>query len=351
MSKNLKKYFKAYLVFLLSISHFSLTYSQEYKFVNRSMPSSYANIKSAIPKLNLSEFVSAEAYLPQGYSKDGSKDYTSYIQKALNANRNLIMPNFPILINASGLKLSSNSIIYLPDNCKIFLSPNAKDTYHMILIKNCENVQIINPRLVGDRAKHLGSKGQWGMGISIYNSSNIKLYNPDIRNCWGDGIYVGRDNPSRNNFDITIYSPQLHYNRRNGISIISGENIVLNSPVISNTNGASPMCGIDLEPNSNEDNLDNITINNPITFNNKYGILIYLKSLQGTKQKNVNVYINSPIDQYSINGVQASNFSLKSTAKSIKGNIHIKNPNWKNNSASFKKYNNQNLPSIMIDSK
>ncbi len=38
-------------------------------------------------------------YLPQGYSKNGDTDYTSYIQQGINENSAIIMPDFPILIN------------------------------------------------------------------------------------------------------------------------------------------------------------------------------------------------------------------------------------------------------------
>ncbi|WP_411972657.1 hypothetical protein ACLCDV_00805 [Sphingobacterium sp. Lzh-3] len=348
MSTNLKKYLgiflACYIVFFFTID----CNGQDYKYVRRTVPTSYLSQKSSLPKLSLSAFIDAEKYLPQGYTKNGTVDYTSYLQKALDENRNVIMPNFPILINMTGLSLKSNSKIYFRPYSKLILQPNGETVYHMILIRNAVNVQIFNPRIFGDKKSHTGSKGEWGMGISIYSSKNVDIYNPLVEECWGDGIYVGRQPGNINNQNINIYSAQLHENRRNGISIISGVNVLLDRPVVSNTNGILPMCGIVLEPNDNNDQIDNVTINYAKTFNNRYGIVVYLYAMQGKQAKDVNVVINSPLDQYSLHGLEVSGFDLKAGSKPISGTVRVIKPIWKNNQKQITKYNNPNLPKVLI---
>ena len=47
-------------------------------------------------------------YLPRNFVRDGSMDYTSFIQIALIKNPNIVFPDFPVLINDSGLEIPSN---------------------------------------------------------------------------------------------------------------------------------------------------------------------------------------------------------------------------------------------------
>lgn len=350
MWKNLEVFCRFYFFCVILLFGSGCTNAQVYKYSNRNVPASYLNLKSALPTVKMNEFVPIEKYLPKGYSKRGDIDYTTIIQNALNENRNVLMPNFPVLVNSTGLKIQSNSKIFFQDRSKILLEPTKKDIYHIILIKNCTNVEIFNAQIVGDRKGHLGQTGEWGMGISIYSSENVKIYNPNVIECWGDGIYLGREIGAKNNTNISIYSAQLHRNRRNGISIISAVGLLLQSPVVSNTNGTLPMSGIVLEPNNNLDEINDVKINNARTFNNRYGILVYLKAMQGAKKKDVNIEINSPIDNYSICGVDVSDFAINKTSQKIGGKIQISNPSWENNQKTFSKHKNNKLPIVIVKS-
>src|SRR5690606_19325967 len=44
------------------------------------------------------KFIKIENFLPKNYVKDGTVDYTNYLQKVLNENKNVVFPNFPIRI-------------------------------------------------------------------------------------------------------------------------------------------------------------------------------------------------------------------------------------------------------------
>src|SRR5690242_19873414 len=87
--------------------------------------------------------------------------------------------------------------------------------------------------------------------------------------------------------NIFIDGAWIDNNRRNGISVIDGNNIKISNSVISNTNGTLPMSGIDIEPNNGFGELKNINIENVTTFNNsKFGILISLAFFVNRSQKN-----------------------------------------------------------------
>src|SRR5690606_23777242 len=104
-------------------------------------------------------------YLPQRHVKDGSVDYTTYLQNAVNNEKEITLPNYPIAVNWKGLQLKSNFRLVFQNESKLIMLPNSKTNYEIIGINNIENVEIIRPNLEGDKKKHLGEKGEWGMGL------------------------------------------------------------------------------------------------------------------------------------------------------------------------------------------
>lgn len=224
-----------------------------------------------INKLNI---VKVERFLPQNFDKTGKTDYTVIIQNVIDKYQYIEFPDFPLLINDKGLKIKSNSVLVFNKNSKLFLSPSNKSSYDILNIYGKENVIIFSPTIVGDRNTHNGNSGEWGMGISIRSSKNITIINPNISNCWGDGIYLGTVG-NVPNFNVVIEFGVINNNRRNGISVVSIDKLKISNLIISNTNGISPQVGIDFEPNNVKDLLKNITLSNLYTYNNKFaGIFV-----------------------------------------------------------------------------
>src|SRR5690606_29419791 len=128
----------------------------------------------------LNSQVNLEKYLPHNYVKDGSIDYTIYMQKGLDENLNIQFPDFPVLINENGLNIRSNQKLNFSKNACLIMKPNSEERYGLLNLKNVSNVVINNPGLEGDRKNHKSSKGEWGMGINILSSRNITINNPYI---------------------------------------------------------------------------------------------------------------------------------------------------------------------------
>ncbi len=318
-------------------------YAQD-AFRYRTLPSSYSNSQAATQFHNTAVNDNTSAFdlttaLPQGYVKDGSVDYTSQLQSAINTHSVVKMPNFPVMVNDAGISLKSNSTVTFQPNSALVLQPTGKPKYAILRMLNVQHVKVYNPVIIGDRDKHNGNAGEWGMGIDIRSSDDISIYNPRVSKCWGDGIYIGQAEKMNANTNIAIYNALVDNNRRNGITIGSVKGLKLIQPVVSNTSGTLPMAGIDIEPNSSADAVDNVTIDRPITFNNeKYGIVIGLSRLPGPDQKQVNITINKHTDDGSGSAFWMGGTDARYTAadKPLAGSIQVLDPVWKNNAMPFK---------------
>jgi hypothetical protein len=323
-------------VIIVIIISCNFSYSQKKDFVYLKSPFLQNNVIKSDLEVSKNDdkkhAVDITKYLPPDFVKDASKDYTIYIQKGLDENKIVRMPNFPLMINESGLKLKSGSRIIFQKESSLNMKPNSLESYSIVKLSNVNDVKIYSPFIIGERDKHTGNKGEWGMGINILSSTNIQIICPKIYNCWGDGIYVGRgeNGPSKK---VKIINAEIDNCRRNGISITDGEYIEISNSKISNTNGTLPMCGIDIEPNDNNAIIDNIKILNPLTFNNSNaGISLYLNQLPGKLKKNVNIRIENHIDDSSDLGIIIDGFNeRKETIQQLGGSIDIINPEWKNN--------------------
>lgn len=284
-------------------------------------------------------------YLPEGYNTTGEVDYTTYLQKGLDENKSVLMPDFPVLINEKGLNIRSNQTLNFPKNACLIMKPNKEERYGLLNLKNVSNVVINNPDLEGDRERRTGTKGEWGMGINILSSKNITINKPYIRKFWGDGIYIGEIlHKERSDYKLTKYFCEnikiiggiIDNNRRNGISVISVKGLLIENILIKNTEGTMPMAGICIEPNNNEQFLEDITIRNVTTKNNKeVGVKYVPLNFVGHREKTVKINIENHSDYDSKIGLFIGgllNDKLKKVNNTIlDGQIVIKN---------FKSYSN-----------
>ena len=284
---------------------------------------------AALPHF-MSKAVRLETLLPKGFVRDGSEDYTAIIQQVVINHRNIIFPNFPLLINDNGISIPSNTNLIFLKGSKLKLQPSYKAGYSILHILNKSNINIYNPVIVGDRYNHLSKSGEWGMGIGIYSSDNISIINPQIYNCWGDGIYIGvAENKDCKN--IRVINGILKFNRRNGISVIGVKGLKLEDCYIGNSDGTPPMCGIDIEPNTPKNEIKDVIFSNIITKDNPgSGITVDVGNLMGNEHKKINISIHDHTDVGS--GVGMTVMSRVSKLNfTIQGELQVVNSKWYKN--------------------
>jgi len=147
---------------------------------------------------------------------------------------------------------------------------------------------------IGDTEYMYGGyrKAEWRMTLALISCSNVKVYGVTMKDSGGDGIYIGVAN-DRNPYCKDIYFKDVicdnHY--RQGISIISAENLLLENCEFKNTWGTILAAGVDIEPN----NLTTEKVKNVVFRNCKFvdnygpGISCYLRWQKGGVTEDVSI--------------------------------------------------------------
>ncbi len=195
---------------------------------------------------------------------DGKTDDTDAIQNAVNAagtNDTVFIPSgtyrvkaFRDQTNAYGILLKKQMTLRLDPGATLVAIPNASGLYAIILAKGVDHINIIGGTLKGDFLNgHTDTGGQWGEGISIYNSNHLVIKDVKAQNCWGDGFYV-----SVSCTDIQFCQVIADTNRRSGMSVTSVDRMGVYGSTFSNSAGYTESSvfncgsGMDVEPNANE---------------------------------------------------------------------------------------------------
>ncbi|MFM0551143.1 right-handed parallel beta-helix repeat-containing protein [Paraburkholderia sediminicola] len=265
-----------------------------------------------------------------GVSADGKTNDRAALQKAVDSSigKTLVITG-PCRIDAQGLHMRSNSRVRFAPGASLKLLPHDTQNYEVIRIWDVRHVRLENPRVDGSKELNTVTGGEWGMGISIAGSTDVTILSPSTTNCWGDGIYIANSfgKGLAYSSDVRVMNHYASGCRRQGVSIISGRNILFDHPVWENIAGTLPSAGLDIEPNGNTDVIENIRIVNPTTRHCQFGILVYLEALPGSQEKYVSVVISGHKDEdsreaaYSVSG-------LETKGRIVTGYITSNSPTW-----------------------
>ncbi|HHP6582573.1 hypothetical protein [Acinetobacter baumannii] len=196
-------------------------------------------------------------------------DITSYVNSLIEKNKTITIPDGNYLVSATkSIQLKDNSTLKLSPNTVLNVIPTSSGSYRVFKIRNVKNVNISGGKIIGDKYTHLGETGEWGMGIEIRDSQNVSISNMNIDKMWGDAIYIGT-NGKNSTYNISVKNIRMNDNRRQGISIISVNKLLASNITATNTSGAMPASGIDIEPNNGSMILKNIVLKNIKTSGNQ----------------------------------------------------------------------------------
>ncbi len=115
------------------------------------------------------------------------------------------------------------------------------------------------------------TKAEWRHVLNIRSSVNIRVLGLTLAESGGDGVYLGALKGRGTNRDILIQDVLCDRNYRQGISVITAENLLIENTVMRDTAGTPPAAGIDFEPNHAHERLKNCVLRNCVSENNEGG--------------------------------------------------------------------------------
>ncbi|MGH1336392.1 MAG: right-handed parallel beta-helix repeat-containing protein [Aureispira sp.] len=160
-------------------------------------------------------------------------------------------------IYQAGIELRNNMAFLLDKNAVLEMAPNDKWNYCAIAVTEKVHVVISGGTIIGDRENHTytprSSDGSIvhdeGHLICIQNESEyVTVENVVLGKANGDGILlVGQMGAGSSVKQITIRNNNMVDNRRQGVSIVGGTDVLIENNEIHHTKGTSPQFGIDVE--------------------------------------------------------------------------------------------------------
>lgn len=137
---------------------------------------------------------------------------------------------------------------------------------------------------------------EWRHALAIRGSANVAVLGLTLRGAGGDGIYLGTTSGQRHVKDIVIRDVVCDSNARQGLSVISAENLLVERSVFRNTGGLAPGAGIDLEPNKVGERMVNVVIRDSFFENNVMGMHMWFNHLKEDSEPVSVLWENNVVD-------------------------------------------------------
>jgi hypothetical protein len=218
------------------------------------------------------------------------KDATTAMQSAINSGADkLIIENMGSPWVVDKIQLASDQELFFEKGVVVIAKKGAfrgkGDSLFTASLKSNITLSGYGATLKMHKSDYVGEgyeKAEWRHALSIRSCSNIRVYGLTLAESGGDGIYLGVAQKGITNTDIHIKDVICDSNHRQGISVISARNLLIENCVLRNTSGTPPAAGIDFEPNHASEELVNCIMRNCVSENNDGdGYEFYIRNLNG----------------------------------------------------------------------
>ena len=212
-----------------------------------------------------------------------AEDSTKFLQAALDSG----LPE--IVIDAKATPWVTRPL-FAKSNQRIVFEPGTvllakrgefrEKTECLLMIADCHDVEIVGNGATlrmwredyafgKDKRGRDYRRGEWRHALAIRSSERVTVDGLRLEDSGGDGIVISQMNRTGvESRDIVIRNCVCDRNHRQGLSIISGENLLIEDCVFKNTKGTPPEDGVDVEPNTPGERLINVVVRNCVSENN-----------------------------------------------------------------------------------
>lgn len=134
--------------------------------------------------------------------------------------------------------------------------PNSYARSQLLLLKDVTDIEVIGGIFCGERDSHTfqsGTTDEWDHAIGVYGAKRISILRTHLADWTGDGISIGRSTYSAaGSVDVFLDQVTSKNNRRQGLSIVTADGVLVCRSTFTGTHGTDPQCGIDIEPEKNQ---------------------------------------------------------------------------------------------------
>jgi len=240
-----------------------------------------------------------------------AKDSTEYLQNAINSKaRKLIIDRQASAWVARPLAGVNNQEIVFEAGTELVA---LKGAFHeggdcLLTFQRCTNVIIRGNKHDGGKSARIRmhkedyqsgayESSEWRHGLNFVGCQNVLIQDLTIEKTGGDGIYLGATSDKHPNRDVVIRRVDCNDNHRQGISVISVEQLLIVDCLLRNTDGTAPRAGIDFEPNCPDDSLINCVVRHCISENNAgTGYQICSQSMS-SHSKPISIYLENCVSR------------------------------------------------------
>lgn len=220
------------------------------------------------------------------------QDATAALQAAIDSGaRQVIVEDMKSPWNTDPLKLASDQELILERGVTIQARRGAYQATgdSLLTLNNLKNATLRGEAGAtlrmwrGDYAHAPYRKSEFRHAVSIHGCTGVRITGLTIAESGGDGIYLGAGKGHPVNKDVVIKDVICDRNYRQGISVISADNLLIENTVLRDTSGTAPMAGIDFEPNNPAEILRGVVMRNCVAEGNAGdGFTFYVKHLGAT---------------------------------------------------------------------